>query len=337
MMRWGLVLALGGILAARGSAGGAEPPLLKVGTLAPEGSSWHTILGEMGDAWRKAPGGGARLRLYPGGVLGDEPDLVRKMRIGQVQGGVLTVVGLAQIDPSVFCLALPMMYRDYAELDYVRDRMGPMLRERFLEKGFVLLSWGDGGWITFFSQTPVLRPDDLKQRKFFIWAGDVSAESLWKSAGYSPVPLAAPDILPGLQTGLINTYSATPLSSLSFQWFALAPNMTELKWAPLIGGLVLTRKAWERIPEPSRDAVRAAALEAERRMMREVRSADDKAVDIMREKGLKTHALTAEQRAEWQKTFEEAYPLMFGKVVPEEAFREAMRHRDAYRAKPAGP
>jgi TRAP-type C4-dicarboxylate transport system substrate-binding protein len=320
---------------AAGVSGAEKAPLLKVGTLAPEGSSWHIILKEMGEKWKQAPGGGAQLRLYAGGVLGDEPLMVSKMRIGQIQGGVFTVVGLAQIDPSIYCLTVPMMYRSYEELDYVREKMQPILREKFRRKGFVLLNWADGGWVTFFSKAPVLVPEDLKKRKFFVWAGDNKATDLWKSAGYTPVPLAATDILPSLQTGLINTFHATPVSALSFQWFALAPHMTELHWAPLIGGAVLTQKAWDAIPEASRPAIEAAAVEAEGRMKAEIRTADDKALQVMKTKGLSVHPITPEQYAAWQKTFEDAYPLIIDKVVPEDVFRQAMRFRDEIRAKAA--
>jgi TRAP-type C4-dicarboxylate transport system substrate-binding protein len=337
-MRRGGSAAVAGILAALAPAASAQqPPLLKVGTLVPEGSSWHVILKEMGEKWKQAPGGGAQLRLYAGGVLGDEPAMVQKMRVGGIQGGVFTAVGLAQIDPSIYCLTVPLMYRSYEELDYVREQMRPGLAERFRQKGFELLNWVDGGWITFFSKEPVLTPGDLKQRKFFVWAGDNKSADLWKSAGYSPVPLAATDILPGLQTGLINTFNATPISALSFQWFALAPHMTEMKWAPLVGGIVLTKKGWDQVPEASRAAIRQAAAEAELRMKTDVRSADEKAVGVMKEKGLTVHPVTPEQLAEWQKAFEGAYPQIIEKVVPEDVFKEAMKHRDAFRAKADAP
>lgn len=336
-MKRGWAAVAMGILAAVAPAASAQtPPLVKVGTLVPEGSSLHVILKEMGEKWKQAPGGGAQLRFYAGGVLGDEPAMVQKMRVGAIQGGVFTVVGLAQIDPSVYCLTVPMMYRSYEELDYVWEKMKPALEERFRQKGFEILNWADAGWVTFFSKEPVLLPDDLKRRKFFVWAGDNKMADLWKSAGYSPVPLASTDILPGLQTGLINTFSATPLSALSFQWFALAPHMTEMKWAPLIGGTVLAKKAWDQVPEASRPALRLAAGEAEHRM-KDLRSDNDKAVGIMKEKGLTVHPISAEQHAQWQKTIEDAYPRLVETFVPADVFQEAMKHRDAYRAASGGP
>jgi TRAP-type C4-dicarboxylate transport system substrate-binding protein len=211
--------------------------------------------------------------------------------------------------------------------------MQPVLQARFRAKGFQILGWADGGWITFFSRKPILRPDDLKARKFFVWAGDNEALGLWKSAGYTPVPLAAPDILPGLQTGLINTFNATPLAALQFQWYPLAPHMTDLRWAPLIGGTVMTQRGWNRIPEKARPAILKAAADAEVRMKADIRADDAKAVEVMKKKGLTVHPITAAHRAEWQRVFEEAYPQMMERIVPEEVFKQAMRFRDAFRAK----
>jgi len=306
---------------------------LKMGTLAPEGSSWHLILKDMGEKWKTAPGGGVALKIYPGGVLGDEPVVINKMRIGQIQAGVLTMAGLSHIDNAGFALCFPMMYRSYEELDYVRDRMKPYLEKRMLDRGFVVLNWGDAGWVYFFGKTPIRTPDDLKKMKFFVWAGDNDSVNLWKSAGFSPISLASTDIMPGLQTGLINCFDTTAISALSFQWFPLAPQMTNVKWAPLIGATVVTKKAWAKVPVAAREAVRAAALEAGERMREEIRSADDKAIGIMKEKGLKVVDVTPEQHAAWQKLFEDSYPKMVDVLTPRESFDMAMKYRGEFRAK----
>src|SRR5579859_6896837 len=136
---------------------------LKLGTLAPEGSPWDIIMRDMGEQWKTA---GVKLNIYPGGQLGDEPDMVTKMRIGQIQVGVLTVVGLAQIDKGVQALSVPMLYKTYAESDYVRKKMQPLLEKRLLAKGFRVLNWGEAGWVMFFGKEPILTPDDLKKAKF---------------------------------------------------------------------------------------------------------------------------------------------------------------------------
>lgn len=310
----------------------AEPPVVKLATLAPEGSSWHLILKDMGERWKRAPGGGVRLRLYPGGVMGDEPDMIRKLRIGQLDAAMLTVVGLSKLDPPSFALSLPMVYRSEAELDHVLSKLRPSLEEGLRAKGYEVLNWGEAGWVTFFGKEPIRTPQDLRGMKFFVWAGDDAAEKLWKQAGYHPVPLAATDILPGLQTGLINAFPSTPLAALSFQWFPLAPHMTDLKWAPLVGATIVSRRAWNRIPEAAKPEIRAAAREAEERLRRDVRAANEKAVEVMRQHGLTVHTLTEEQQAAWRAAFEEAFPQIRETLVPAEVFDRTLKIRDAYRA-----
>lgn len=311
-----------------------EPVLVKMGTLAPEGSSWHQILKQMGEKWSKAPGGGVTLRIYPGGVLGDEPDLVRKMRINQIQAAALSAVGLTDIDPSVSALQIPMMFRSWEELDAVRDKLRPELERRLAEKGFVVLNWGDAGWVMFFAKEPFATPSDIKKMKLFVWAGDNKSIDLWKSAGYQPVPLASTDILPGLQTGLINAFDTTPLLALSSQWFGLAKHMLDLKWAPLVGATVVTRRTWDRVPPASREAIQQAAAEAGERLKGEIRAANDKAIEAMKEHGLVVHPATPEIEAAWRTEAEAFYPKVRGTIFPADMFDEVKRLRDAYRATP---
>lgn len=302
---------------------------MKLGTLAPEGTVWDNIMRDMGEQWKAA---GVKLQIYPGGVLGDEPDMVTKMRINQIQVGVFTVVGLAQIDKGVQALSLPMMYNSYAESDYVRKKMQPLLEKRLLAQGFKVLNWGEAGWVRFFGKTPILTPDDLKKAKFFVWGNDTDTMNIWKSAGYSPIPLAVTDILPNLQTGLINSFDTTPLSALSFQWFPLAPHMTDLKWAPLVGATVITTKAWDKIPVSARPAVLKAAAAAGVRFRDEVRSKEQDAIESMKKLGLVVHEVTPDQYDQWEKMFTSVYPQISGTVIPTDMMDLAMKYRNEYRA-----
>jgi TRAP-type transport system periplasmic protein len=302
---------------------------LKLGTLAPDGTVWDNIMRDMGEQWKAS---GVKLQIYPGGQLGDEPDMVSKMRIGQIQMGVFTVVGLAQIDKGVQALSVPMMYKTYAESDYVRKKMQPILEKRLLAKGFKVLNWGEAGWVRFFGKDPILTPDDLKKAKFFVWGNDTDTMNIWKSAGYSPIPLAVTDILPNLQTGLINSFDTTPLSALSFQWFALAPHMNSLKWAPLVGATIITTKAWDKIPEAARPALLKAAAAAGVRFKDEIRSGEDKAIDTMKDHGLIVHDITEDQYDQWEKMFTSVYPQISGTVIPADMMDLAMKYRNEYRA-----
>ncbi len=338
---WGrapaLPLALLVTLLAPASAGAQEPVLVKMGTAAPEGSSWHSILLEMGEEWRKSSGGAVTLRIYPGGVLGDEPDMVRKMRVGQIQAAALTAVGLSDIDEAVAALQIPMMFDSWEELDHVREKLRPELERRLDEKGFVVVNWGDAGWVMFFAKQPFATPDDLRRMKLFVWAGDSKAVDLWKASGFNPIPLAATDILPGLQTGLIEAFDTTPLLALASQWFGQAPYMLDLQWAPLIGATIVDKRTWRKIPKESRPAILAAAERAGLRLRGEIRTANDTAIKVMSQHGLKVHAASPDVRAAWRRSAESAWPKIRGTIVPAPMFDEVQRLRDAYRqAAPQG-
>jgi len=329
-------IAAAALLLSQGGADAAPAPLVKLGTSAPEGSSWHKILMEMGQKWRDAPGGGVNLRIYAGSVLGDEPDMVRKMRVGQIQAAALTAAGLADIEDAVSALQIPMMYDSYAELDYVREKIRPDLEKLLDAKGFVVLNWGDAGWVHFFAKEPFSKPDDLKSRKLFVWAGDSHSVDLWKAAGFRPVPLAATDILPGLQTGLIDAFDVPPLVALANQWFGLAPYMLDLNWAPLVGATVITKRGWEKIPPAARDAVMAAAREAGERFRKEIRTADGEAIDAMKKRGLTVLPADTGVVGAWRTAAEGVYPQIKGSIVPAEMFDRVRKLRDEYRAGAGG-
>jgi TRAP-type C4-dicarboxylate transport system substrate-binding protein len=248
---------------------------------------------------------------------------------------MVTVVGLAEIDKACEVLSLPMMYKNNAESDYVRSKMQPILEKRLEAKGFKVLNWGEAGWVQFFGKTPILTPDDLKKMKFFIWGDDADMMNIWKSAGFTPIPLSATDILPNLQTGLINCFDTTPVAALSFQWFALAPHMTQLNWCPLIGATIITTDGWNKVPAASRPAILKAAAEAGKAFKLDIRKNSDKAVDVMKEHGLIVHEITEDQYSQWQKLFESVYPQIADTIVPGDILNEAMKYRDEYRAKVA--
>jgi TRAP-type C4-dicarboxylate transport system substrate-binding protein len=321
---------IGVIIFSTFSLASAQETTLKLGTLAPEGSPFDLIIRDMGEQWKAA---GVKLQIYPGGVLGDEPDIVTKMRLGQIQVGVLTVVGLAKIDKASQALCIPMLYKDYAESDYVRKKMEPVLEARLLAKGFKVLNWGEAGWVSFFGKEPILTPEDLKKMKFFVWGDDTDTMNIWKSAGYSPIPLAATDILPNLQTGLINSFDTTPVSALSFQWFALAPHMTNFKWAPLLGANIITVKAWNKLAPAQQEAMKKASAAAGVQFKTEIRSGESKAIETMKKHGLVVHDITPEQYKQWQTVFEGVYPQISGTVIPKDMMDMAIKYRDEYRAK----
>jgi TRAP-type C4-dicarboxylate transport system substrate-binding protein len=255
------------------------------------------------------------------------------MRIGQLQGALISVVGLKEIEPSVAALQnMPLLFRNWEELDYVREKMRGSMEKKFFDKGFVVLSWGDGGWIRFFSKEPAFRPDDYRKMKFFAWGAEAEQQAIMKSLGYTPVPLETADILPSMQTGMISVVPSTPYFALASQIFASAPNMLEINWAPLVGALVVTRKAWDDMSPTAQEAVRAAAERAGAQMRAKARQEVDEAVAAMQKRGLVVNRPTPEQMREWNELGEKLYPRIRGSMVPADTFDEVMALLKSYRA-----
>ncbi len=328
LARCGAPVLLSFLVAADASA---QNVLVKMATLVPDGSSWHQILKETADQWNRISGGRVTVRLFAGGVAGDDPDVVRKMRLGTLQAGVLTSVGVAEIDKSVYALGVPLMYRDYDEVYHVLEKMRPRLEASLEAKGFVVLNWADGGWVHFFTQRPVATPDDLRALKLFTWAGDPKSVDVWRSAGFNPVPLPSTEIATALQTGLVNALGCPPQVAVISQYYNNAKNMTALAWQLLLGATLINKATWERIPAELRPALLEASRSAGARLQAEIRRSGDRDVEAMRKRGLNVVTLDDRTRGVWQRTAEGLYPQIRGAIVPADAFDEAVRLRDEYR------
>jgi TRAP-type C4-dicarboxylate transport system substrate-binding protein len=311
----------------------ANTQQLRIGSLVPKNSLYHRQLLDIADSWRTAQGAGARYVVFPDGSQGGEAEMARRMRIGQLQGALLSVVGLREIEPSIAALqSMPLLFRNWEELDYVREKMRPAMEKKFLDKGFVVLAWGDAGWVRFFSKEAALRPDDYKRMKFFAWGSEPDQQTIMKSLGYTPVPLETTDILPAIQTGMINVVPSTPYFALATQVYNSAPHMLEINWAPIVGALVVTRKAWEGMSPEVQKAVRSASDKAGAEIRTKARQEVEEAVDAMKKRGLTVNKPNAAQMKEWNDLAEKLYPRIRGTMVPTETFDEVMAHLKTYRA-----
>jgi TRAP-type C4-dicarboxylate transport system substrate-binding protein len=306
---------------------------LRIGSLVPKNSLYHRQLMDIGEAWRAAQGEGAKYLVYPDGSQGGEAEMARRMRIGQLQGALLSVVGLREIEPSIAALqVIPLLFRNWDEVDYVREKMRAGMEKKFLEKGFVVLAWGDAGWVRFFSKDAAVRPDDFKKMKFFAWGSEPDQQAIMKSLGYTPVPLETSDILPAIQTGMINVVPSTPYFALATQIYATAPNMLEINWAPIVGALVVTKKSWDDMNPAAQAAVRSASDKAGVQIRAKARQEVEEAVDAMKKRGLTVNRPNPEQMREWNEFAEKLYPRIRGTMVPAETFDEVLSHLRDFRA-----
>jgi TRAP-type transport system periplasmic protein len=307
---------------------------LKLGTLVPVGTSYHKSLMTMAEAWRKDSGGTINLNIYAGGKLGGEAEMVGLMKLDSLQAAMLTTVGLSQIERGVSGLQnIPMGFRSLDEVDYVGNKLQPLLNKRLEEKGFIVLFWTDAGWVRFFSNKPVTHPDDLKKLKLFSWSGFPAQVEIYKSAGFDAVPLETADIVPSLQTGLIDALPSPPFFAMASQIDTRAPYMVEVNWAPIVGALVVRKETWEKIPADIRAKLLADALAAGNEIKAAGRKEMTESVEAMEKRGLKVTKPTPEVEAEWQAAAEAVYPQIRGKIVPEDIFDEALKFIAEYRAK----
>jgi TRAP-type transport system periplasmic protein len=314
-----------------------DPLKIPLGTLAPRGSSFYSALAEMKEKWRNASGGAVDLVIYPDGVQGSEAAMVRMMRARSLAAGMFTVVGLSEIDRSVGGLSfLPLTFRSWEEYDYVVEKLSPRLEKLLLDKGFVVLFWGDAGWVRFFSKTPAIHPDDFKRFKMFTWQGNAYQVDLMKALGYNPVPSETADILTGLQTDRINAIPLPPNQALLGQCYTYAKNMLDLKWSVLSGATVIRKDVWDKIPPDIQEKFRSAAATAGAKIRAADRKEDSESIAAMQKKGLVVQPITPQVEEEWLKLTKIIYPQLRGKEVPADIFDEVQRLVAEYRTKGTG-
>jgi TRAP-type transport system periplasmic protein len=314
----------------------SDEVVIKMATLAPQGSEWYQALQEMGTAWQKASRGQVAFRLYPGGVAGDDSDVVRKMRLGTLNAGLLSAAGLTDIDRSVLAIEIPLAYADYGELDCVLEQMGPQIERQLDAKGFVLLGWTDAGWAHFFTKSPVRTPDDMKKLKMFVWAGDDQYVELWKKAGFNPVPLPSTEISTALQTGLVNAVTSTAQGVVLLQWYKQVNHMTDLKWAVFLGGMVVTKATWEKIPADARPAIKDAARKACRRLSEFSRQSEIKDIQVLKKNGVQVVPVDGAAFDQWRRLIDGVLLQIRGSYVPAEPLDKALKLRDQCRQKAGG-
>jgi TRAP-type transport system periplasmic protein len=306
---------------------------LKLGTLAPAGTSYHKSLQAMGEKWRKASNGAVQLVIFPGGTQGSEADMVGLMQTGNLDAGLLTTGGLAEIDLGALAMQVrPMFFRNLDELDYVTEKMRAQLDARLLAKGYVVLFWSDSGWVRFFSKSPVTHPDDLRKLKVYSGADSPAAYDVWKASGFNPVSLEATGIPQGLLSGTISAVPTVPIFALAAQLDSQAKYMLKINWGPLVGAAVVRKKAWDRVPASAREAMIKIAEETGRQVKAAGRAESDAAVAALVKRGLQVQQVSPEVEEEWRTVIDKVQDQIRGKVMPAELFDEAQKFVKEYRA-----
>ncbi len=310
----------------------AQTVTIKLGTMAPDGSTWHNLIKQMGEKWATQSGGKVKLKVYAGGVAGNEGDMVRKIGVGQLNAAALSVVGLHDIETSAQCVAAPGMVDDQAEYDHVFEKMVPILDKRFLDKGYVVLTWGDTGTVHLFFNKEIKTFADMKGVRMFAWAGDPSASKSLELAGFQPVVISSTDILPSMQTGMIQAFATSPIMGFTARWYESAKVMVNASWGHLPGATIVKKDVWEKIPAELRPQLMATARDIGKQVNAEVLRMQGDAIEQMKKGGIKVVELSAADKALWAQTAEKMWPAIRGGVCSAEHFDEIKKVRDDYRA-----
>jgi TRAP-type transport system periplasmic protein len=274
-------------VAAFGPSHAAGTFTLKIATLSPDGTPLMDAFAAADKEIQAGTGGRVKLKVYPGGVMGNDATVLRKMKTGQIHGSTFTAGGMRDFSPNYQALSMPMMFRSYEEVDAVRGQFEPILVKRLEEKGFVNFGMMESGMAYLMSNHPIQTLDDLKGRKVWLPEGDDVGRRVFLKLGVPPVHLPLPDVLTGLQTGLVDTVGNSPIGTVVLQWFTKVQYFMDSALMYTYGTVAIPDRAWNRIPEQDRPVVRAAMEKITRQLDKSNRIANGQARETLRKQGLK--------------------------------------------------
>jgi len=305
--------------------------IYKMGTLAPEGSSWLETWYKIVKDIEESSNGKISIKTYPGGIMGDEPDMVRKLRLGQLQIGGFTVNGIYATAPEMLVLELPFLFEDYDEIDYVREKMFTKFKKIFEEKGYILLAWLDQGLIKIYTKRATSSFEDLKKQKMWVWAGEPVAIETFKVLGIPTISTPVPEVLSSLQTGLVDAIYTSPLACVALQWYTQINYIldVDMRYEPAV--VIENKKAWDETPKEMRGLVEKANEKYIKDFIKQVRREQMVSIKGMLDYGVKIQKLKGEEIEMIKENSRLAWYNLAGKLYPKELLDEVIRYIDEYR------
>lgn len=317
-------------VAATASASAAER---RIATLAPVGSPWMTILEEGAEELRRATDGRIDIKYYGGGVQGDEKDVVRKIRLGQLDGAALTTIGLGQIYPGIRVLSLPFMFESEEEMAYVRDKMWEYFRGKFAERGFHLQAPGGAGWEYVYSDTPIRSLEDWRKVKMWAWSDDPVVKALFERLKLNAVPLSVPDLLGALKTGRVTGCYGPPLAAVALQWYSEVSHVSSAPISYTIGSSVVRMEVWEQISAADQQAETKISRKMAKKVNKRTTRDNDRALKAMAKAGVKLVETSPQLVATLRGEAEKVWADLAGELYSKEELAMALKYRDEFRAK----
>jgi len=314
-----IALAAGLLTRAPESAAEDKPPAavktLSIATLAPPGSTWMKVFEAWNREIRRRSNGSMQLRFYPGGVQGDESEVIRKIRNGRLDGAAVTAVGLAQIHRPALVFQMPGILRTWEQLDKARDAITPEMNPKFSQAGFQLLGWADVGMSRIMSTSPVMKPADFAARKPWVWRDDLVLPEFFKVVKSNPVPLQLPEVLGALQTNRVDTVITTPVAAVALQWSSRVSFMLDFPLTIVIGGTVLGQKQWDLLTAEQKTILSETATQFHALARKNLRNDETKALATIKERNIKVATPSDSDKAAWLEAGKQVRERLVGQIA----------------------
>lgn len=305
-------------------------------TVAPEGSTWMKVMRDYAKAVEDGTENRIKFRIYSGQVAGDEDDVIRKIRIGQLDSGGFTGVGMGIIVPEIRILDSPFLFNNYDEVDYVIGELEDYFKEKFEKKGYLLLGWAEVGFVYIFTNTPLTNLDDMRGVKMWMWENDPIAEATFKSFGINPIPLSIADVMTSLQTKMINGIYGSPYACVALQWNTKVKYMFDLSLALSSGAVLISKRKFNKLSE----ADQAVVIDLSEKYFRELtlrsRKDNQSSLQLMKESGITVTSLDDPDKLQgFYKSGNIARRSLVGKLYEEDLLKQVDQLLEDFRKEKA--
>ncbi len=309
----------------------AAPKIIKFATLAPQGSTWLNVVNDVSEELKEKSDGKLRLKIYAGGVAGDEKDVLRKMRIKQIHCAGFTGVGLGEILNEVRVFDLPFVFKAYDEIDFVRNALNERFEKGFEKNGYILLGWTDVGFVYFFSNIMIDSMDALRSTKMWIWEGDPVAKALFDAIKLRPVPLSITDVMTSLQTGLINSVYVSPLGAVALQWFTKVKYMLDVPLANAVGAILISKKVYNSMEPDMQTLLKSTFKKHMERLTKMTREDNKGSIEEIKKYGVEVISLDSKSAVEFDQVSKTVSDSVSGTVFPAELIDSVNTNIKEYR------
>ncbi len=311
----------------------AQKYIIKFATLAPEGSTWLKVMDDLNSEVTKLTNGEVKFKIYPGGIQGDEKDVLRKIRLGQLHSAGFTGVGIGEILSEARILDSPLLFRDYQEVDHITGLLYDEFSRKFEDAGYVLLGWTEVGFVYVYGNRPITSLPDLKGTKMWMWEGDPIAEATFNALGVSPIPLSITDVLTSLQTRLVEAVYTSPLACVTLQWHTRVGYMMDVPLADAGGGVLVSRSMFDKLPPEYQQVLREKGRELMLKLVTLSRRDNAESIELMKKNGMKVIHVPDANLSEFQAAGKKARRDLVGKLYSQDLLDKVENSLAEYRAR----